>query len=691
MPKLFKSYPGQLTQETSAQASDLPLPTWRVKLANGAVYGPIELGELQTWAAECRLAPGDQVSSDTSNWTNAETLPELKMQWMVEMVSGEIFGPVHLHAIVDFALSRLVLPSSRITNRVTGKTSTVAELVLPLIPGPARNELLAAAPGGTDQAASDDRLIKFTRNISAARLPPDQHQETLQRRIEQLQTTVAESEWRIKQLQSDLDAQQAQTIKLHESKAALEKTCLDAQRNYESAAQALKTAEAQVQALRAAQGNREQELGARLNSLFVQVQDISGQLAEKNSALGRLETELAEARRNFEADMRSLQDRLGRATSDYDSASNALREKELSLNTAERERDLAVQAAQALQDRYAASMQELDAQMAELVGQQQAAGHEIKMRQTQIEQLQAALAEKEQFWVNAAREWDSIRSDNEGRIQALTGQIGALTAEQEALRSKLEQSRAELEQTRRETRQPASLAKELNKRMAMFNRELETVRGELSGREPELKRQPERAAGGEPSAPAAAQEAQPQSRSPSPGPPEQPARAEAEDQRPETPRAPAEAKLERAAPGYPEITSPLPPLPDDRRSNRTAEKNVLIVVDSEVIQQLITKLAEKYGASVTAVTSARDVAGILAQKACRFDLFVLDLILPEITGWELLGTLRARPETKDTPIIILAGPLSPKEKDKILQKANAVIEKSEFTLMDFNKLLSQWL
>ena len=113
--------------------------------------------------------------------------------------------------------------------------------------------------------------------------------------------------------------------------------------------------------------------------------------------------------------------------------------------------------------------------------------------------------------------------------------------------------------------------------------------------------------------------------------------------------------------------------------------------DSEVIQQLITQLAETHGASVTAVASAKDVIGILAEKPCRFALIILDLTLSEITGWETLGILRSRPETKDTPIVILTGPLSSKEKEKILRKADAVIEKSKFTLADFNQILNQWL
>lgn len=645
MSKLFNS---PITQETSAQASGLPLPTWRVKLSNGAVYGPIELGELRTWAEECRLAPGDQVSSDTGNWANAETLPELTMQWMVEMASGEIFGPVNLHAVVDFFHSRLVLPSSRLTNRVTGKKSTVADLVLPLIPDAARDDFLAGAPVVADNAASADQLIKFNRHTSTTRLPPDQHKETLPLLIEQLQATVDESESRIKQLQSDFDSRQALTLKLRDDMAALEKT--------------------------------------------------------------------------------------------YDSTLSNLQEKESSLRTAVRERDLALQSARALTERYETRAKEFDVQIDKLVAHQQTSEREIEIRQIEIERFNAALAEKEQHWAKAARDWDSIRSEKESRIQTLTRQIEVLTADQTAMRSALEQNHAEFEQAHQETRKLATRAKELNERISVFdsqvqnvsenlavseddvagqrkrieamtgehllkqaqlqtgiekltgrlNAELETVRGELTHREADIKGMSERTISMENSVTEAGNEAE-QQKIPCQGLQEQPGRAEGEFKRREMLGVTEKTKLERGYPGRLERKGMITPVPDRQKMNHKSGKKVLVVDDNEVIQQLITKLAEEYGASVTAVASARDVTRILAEKACRFDLFVIELILPEITGWEILGTLRTRPETKDTPIVILTGHLSSKEKEKILQKANAVIEKSTFTLTDFNKVLNQWL
>lgn len=121
-------------------------------------------------------------------------------------------------------------------------------------------------------------------------------------------------------------------------------------------------------------------------------------------------------------------------------------------------------------------------------------------------------------------------------------------------------------------------------------------------------------------------------------------------------------------------------------------KNVLIVEDEEVVQKLLKLLIEKRGASVTTASSAKEAEQIFKQKSRRFDLISLDLILPEVTGWDILERIRSTPETRDTPVIIFTGAaLSAKEEEKMLQKANAVIEKSSFTLLAFDKILDQWL
>lgn len=122
------------------------------------------------------------------------------------------------------------------------------------------------------------------------------------------------------------------------------------------------------------------------------------------------------------------------------------------------------------------------------------------------------------------------------------------------------------------------------------------------------------------------------------------------------------------------------------------QKKVLIVEDEKPVQQLITALVENYNAAVTAVNSGREARAVLADQSNHYDLAIIDLILPEITGWEVLEAIKSSPPNKDTPIIIFtAAELSEKELEKMLQKADAVVEKSRFNCADFNKIIERWL
>ena len=65
--------------------------------------------------------------------------------------------------------------------------------------------------------------------------------------------------------------------------------------------------------------------------------------------------------------------------------------------------------------------------------------------------------------------------------------------------------------------------------------------------------------------------------------------------------------------------------------------------------ELMTYLLEASGHTVTAaITGAQGVA--LAQS-CGHDLVVLDIQLPDTTGYDVLSQLRARETTRDLPVI----------------------------------------
>src|SRR5476651_334217 len=79
--------------------------------------------------------------------------------------------------------------------------------------------------------------------------------------------------------------------------------------------------------------------------------------------------------------------------------------------------------------------------------------------------------------------------------------------------------------------------------------------------------------------------------------------------------------------------------------------NILIVEDEEPLTTLLRYNLEAEGYEVDSVTRGDDADTRLKETAP--DLIVLDWMLPGLSGIELCRRLRARPETRQLPIIML--------------------------------------
>jgi len=79
--------------------------------------------------------------------------------------------------------------------------------------------------------------------------------------------------------------------------------------------------------------------------------------------------------------------------------------------------------------------------------------------------------------------------------------------------------------------------------------------------------------------------------------------------------------------------------------------SILVVEDEESLQILLTYNLEAEGYRVRQTTHGEEVAFMVGEE--RPDLIILDWMLPGISGIEVCRLLRARPETRDIPIIML--------------------------------------
>ncbi len=103
---------------------------WYLKKASGDVFGPVATAALRQWAASGRIAPDDQLSTDQETWMPAVDLPDLGLDWMVELGPEQVYGPFHLLALGDLIRESSVPSAAPIFHRVTGERHILHEALL---------------------------------------------------------------------------------------------------------------------------------------------------------------------------------------------------------------------------------------------------------------------------------------------------------------------------------------------------------------------------------------------------------------------------------------------------------------------------------------------------------------------------------------------------------------------------------
>lgn len=108
---------------------------------------------------------------------------------------------------------------------------------------------------------------------------------------------------------------------------------------------------------------------------------------------------------------------------------------------------------------------------------------------------------------------------------------------------------------------------------------------------------------------------------------------------------------------------------------------LMIVEDDLTLRDIYTTRFQAEGYQV--VTASDGEAALSTAVKEKPDLILLDIMMPKISGFDVLDILRATPETKDTKIIVMSAlsQTSDIEKGKNLG-ANAYLVKSQVTLSE---------
>jgi DNA-binding response OmpR family regulator len=89
----------------------------------------------------------------------------------------------------------------------------------------------------------------------------------------------------------------------------------------------------------------------------------------------------------------------------------------------------------------------------------------------------------------------------------------------------------------------------------------------------------------------------------------------------------------------------------------TNRMNILYIDDDPKMIDLVTHILQRGGYQVIGADRGKD--GIAAAIKHKPDLILLDLVMPDLDGWEVYRQLKGAPQTQSIPIVIITARTHP--------------------------------
>ncbi len=93
-------------------------------------------------------------------------------------------------------------------------------------------------------------------------------------------------------------------------------------------------------------------------------------------------------------------------------------------------------------------------------------------------------------------------------------------------------------------------------------------------------------------------------------------------------------------------------IPDKAKEHFEANPNVMVIEDDKIMGQMVADILSDVGFNVT--TAANGMIALEKLKQNHINFIVLDILLPELDGFEVYSRLQANPETQHIPVMIIS-------------------------------------
>ncbi|HWV52317.1 adenylate/guanylate cyclase domain-containing protein [Pseudorhodoplanes sp.] len=115
-----------------------------------------------------------------------------------------------------------------------------------------------------------------------------------------------------------------------------------------------------------------------------------------------------------------------------------------------------------------------------------------------------------------------------------------------------------------------------------------------------------------------------------------------------------EASLDRSEPSYADASRVLDALRGAQPavSHQSIAGHILVIDDNASNRDLLARQLARDGHAVETIASGREGLALLAERS--FDLILLDVLMPEMSGYEVLSKLKHDSKTVDIPVIMIS-------------------------------------
>ncbi len=127
-----------------------------------------------------------------------------------------------------------------------------------------------------------------------------------------------------------------------------------------------------------------------------------------------------------------------------------------------------------------------------------------------------------------------------------------------------------------------------------------------------------------------------------------------------------------------------------KEKDKNGKKKVLMIEDEEIFLEMFGDKLRQDGFEVD--TAANGTVGLKKALSGKYDIFIIDMILPGITGDEIVTKIKLEDSVKNTPIIIFSASVDHEAEKKMIDLgANEFFMKTQLIPSDLSKKVAEML